>query len=238
MSKVIFSDFDGVLFDSVKEAYILSRYAYDNIDFKEIIQESEFQFFRKYRYLITHSWQFYIIFTLIKQKINDEEFELSYHNHISEKGKKEASKFDEKYVQGREFLLKTDYTFWDNLDIPFDFFYELKKLSEEIDYKIFILTNKKKLPVSNKLKKYGADKFNIFAQEDLTKYKNKAEFINEYMCINKLKNAILIEDSIDNINECNKYQNIETILVDWGYISPKEKGKSLKDVLKIIQEVI
>ena len=58
------------------------------------------------------------------------------------------------------------------------------------------------------------------------------------MYINKLKNAILIEDSIDNINECNKYQNIKTILVDWGYISPKEKGKSLKDVLKIIQEVI
>ena len=238
MSKVIFSDFDGVLFDSVKEAYILSRYAYDNIDFKSEINEIEYQLFKKYRYLITHSWQFYIIFKLIKQKINDEEFELHYNNLISAKIKKEASKFDEKYVQGRELLLKTDYKFWDSLDIPFDFFYELKKIVDKKDNKIFILTNKKKLPVSNKLKKYGADKFNIFAQEDLTKYKNKAEFINEYMYINKLKNAILIEDSIDNINECNKYQNIKTILVDWGYISPKEKGKSLKDVLKIIQEVI
>lgn len=238
MSKVIFSDFDGVLFDSVKEAYILSRYAYDNIDFKEIIQESEFQFFRKYRYLITHSWQFYIIFKLIKQKINDEEFELLYYNLLSEKVKKEAFKFDEKYVRGRELLLKTDYTFWDDLDIPFDFFYELKKLSEQIDYKVYVLTNKKRLPVLNKLKKYGAENIILFAQEDLIKYKNKAEFINEYIYINKIKNAILIEDSIDNINDCEKYKNIKTILVDWGYISSKQKGTSLQDVLRIIQEEI
>ena len=48
--KTIFLDFDGVLFDSVKEAYLLSRCAYDGILPQEPINELEYSRFHKYRY--------------------------------------------------------------------------------------------------------------------------------------------------------------------------------------------
>ena len=61
MQNIIFTDFDGVLFDSVKEAYLLARYAYYNIPIKDKIDENYYQKFKKYRYLITHYLKIYII---------------------------------------------------------------------------------------------------------------------------------------------------------------------------------
>ena len=222
MKKLIFSDFDGVLFNSVKEAYILSRYAYNDIHFKESIDRIEFNRFHKFRYLITHSYHFYYIFSLIKSNVPDDIFEIEYKKLIDKNQNKKAFEFDKKYIFGREILLKEDYTFWDNLDIPYSFFDDLKELSKENE--VVVLTNKKRLPVENKLKKYRADNFKLFANEDLINYSSKAEFIIEYMNKNNFKQSFLIEDSIDNLNQCKKYPNIIPLLVNWGYVSPKEKG--------------
>ena len=63
--KTIFSDFDGVLFDSVKEAYLLARFAYYGISPDKPVVQDEYYIFRKYRYLNTHSWQFYYFFLLV-----------------------------------------------------------------------------------------------------------------------------------------------------------------------------
>ena len=97
-----------------------------------------------------------------------------------------------------------------------------------------VLTNKKRLPVENKLKKYQADNFKLFANEDLANYASKADFIQEYMAKNNFKQSFLIEDSIDNLNKCKKYQNIIPLLVNWGYVSPKEKGLKEKEVVEFI----
>ena len=45
--KTIFLDFDGVLFDTAKEAYILSRYAYYDINPFEQINSEEYTIFYK-----------------------------------------------------------------------------------------------------------------------------------------------------------------------------------------------
>lgn len=234
MSSIVFSDFDGVLFNSVKEAYILSRYAFDDIEFHNSINQQEFKLFYKFRYLITHSWQFYYIFELIKENTPLETFETKYYSLLRNLDKSNALIFDKKYVAGRQLLLKQDYQFWDNLDTPYEFFYKLKNLSET--HKVIILTNKKRLPVENKLKKYNADKFKLFANEDLKNFKNKADFISNFMQEHKIQKSILIEDSIDNLRDCQKYENIKPVLVDWGYISPTAKGKSLDEIIWEIKE--
>lgn len=235
---VIFTDFDGVLFDSVKEAYLLARYAYFDIPIKEKIVEEHYQKFRKYRYLITHSWNFYIILSLLEKCTNEDEFENLYNKFLNQGINMDISDFDEKYVQARETLIKDDYEFWDSLDIPFKFFYQIKELAENKEYKFIILTNKKRLPVKNKLEKYNAKNFELYANEELQQFKNKAEFISAYMKKNNFKEAFFIEDSISNLAPCKNNVSIKPILVDWGYISPKALGVNEQIILNKLREVI
>lgn len=235
MNIKVFLDFDGVLFDSVKEAYLLARKAYFDIDVKAPIESKHYQKFRDFRYLVTHSWQFYYILKLIEENVERTFFEnLFTQNSVKTQA---VIDFDNKYTEARENLLKSDFDFWDKLDEPFEFFYDIKKLSENNPGKFIILTNKKKLPVQNKLKKYGVNNIQLFANEDLKAYNSKAEFIDKYIQNKNIDNCFLIEDSIDNINSCKKYPQITPLLVYWGYVHPKEKGLSEKEILEIIQKL-
>ena len=233
--KTIFSDFDGVLFDSVKEAYLLARFAYYGISPNKPVVHDEYYIFRKYRYLNTHSWQFYYFFLLLENKTTDNLFETNYYELTATPDLQRIKDFDEKYVSARENLIKYNYDFWNSLDEPYDFFFEVKELSKNPDYEFIILTNKKRLPVQNKISQYGINKIKLFANEDLVSYNNKAEFIADYLNSHSVDSCYLIEDSIDNINSCKMYPQIKPLLVNWGYVNPKEKGLSEKEILEIIK---
>ena len=70
MNNIVFLDFDGVLFDTVKEAYLLSRYAYDGISVFDDIDTDEYFVFEKLRFLVTNSWQYFYIMKIIKNSLN------------------------------------------------------------------------------------------------------------------------------------------------------------------------
>ena len=57
--KVLFLDFDGVLFDTLKEVYLINRYLYCEVDFLEKINQEEYERFSKYKYLVYNIWMFY-----------------------------------------------------------------------------------------------------------------------------------------------------------------------------------
>jgi len=233
--KTVFLDFDGVLFDSVKEAYLLTRFAYKGIEIKTPIDKSEYSKFRKYRYLITKSWHFYYIFKLISNNVSDNEFERKYYEYMNNAEESLASEFDEKYVKARKDLMKSDFEFWDNLDSPFEFFFEIKELAKDKNYKFIILTNKKRLPVKNKLEKYSLSA-KLFANEELQNFSSKGEFIQKYMKNNKIKKCYFVDDSTDNINSCLKYNNIKCVLAGWGYINPAQNGYSKEEVIEILKK--
>ena len=230
----IFLDFDGVLFDSVKEAYLLARCAYKGINVKSKIDNTEYKKFYKYRYLISKSWQFYYIFKLILNNVPDNYFEKEYNSYIANIENNAVTEFDKKYVKSRENLIKSDFVFWDNLDTPFDFFFKIKELSQDKKYKFIILTNKKKLPVKNKLEKFSLN-VELFANEDLSKYASKGAFIQKYMQDNNIEKCFFVDDSMDNINSCLEYNNIKSLLANWGYVNPKHTGYSSDEILNIIK---
>lgn len=237
-NNIIFTDFDGVLFNTVKEAYLLSRYAYYGIDFYKSIDMSNYHKFYKYRYLITNSWQFYYILQLIENNISTDTFENIFNKMINESDKSSAKIFDNKYIKGRENLIKNNFTFWDELDKPFKFFFDLVKFQKENNIKVIVLTNKKKLPVVKKLQKYRAQDFEVFANEDLVPFKNKVEFIKNYMNTKTLEKVYFIEDSMKNLSFCKTNTKICPFLVNWGYLSPKDQGLSSDEILTVIKEQI
>ena len=226
----VFLDFDGVLFNSVKEAYLLSRFAYKNINPTEKIDTEEYNHFAKLRYLITKSWHFYYIWEAISGKITEEELPKLINPEYKNQ---ECTDFDKKYVACRENLMKENYDFWQNLDTPYDIFYRIKNTAKKAKQDYIILSNKEKMPIENRLRQYNFDNIKIFASSDLKNYKNKAEFISEYIKNNHIEKSFFVDDSIDNLNECKDIKNLTTLHAGWGYV--KEGGLSQTEVAEILE---
>ena len=230
MKILIFLDFDGVLFDSVKEAFLLSRFAYKNISLLYNIDNKEYQNFKNLRYLITKSKHFLNIWKMLEQNISDKNY---FYNDVQNTTDKEYEEFDKKYVNARVELINTNFEFWDSLDKPYDFFFKIKNLNESPDYKFVILSNKKKLPIQNKLKKYNVSNIDVYANEDIL---SKSDFITSYMKKNHIEKAIFIDDSQKNIDECKNINGLKTYLAGWGYV--EKGGYSENQIIEKIKEDI
>ena len=58
-NKVLFLDFDGVLFDTLKEVYLVNRRLYLGVDLFSEVDEKNYQLYSKYKYLVYNIWMFY-----------------------------------------------------------------------------------------------------------------------------------------------------------------------------------
>ncbi len=234
--KTIFLDFDGVLFDSVKEAYLLARYAFYDIPVKEAIDEEHYQKFKKYRYLITDSWQYYYILKLIENNTNDNIFEKEYYNLIDTRLLDSDNLFDEKYQKQREYIINNYYNYWKTLEQPHVFFYKIQKIKNDFD--VIVISTKNEFAIKNHLDDYNfnIDDEKIIGKEKLKKYNSKSNFIENYIKSNKIEKAIFIDDSIDNLKECRNIKHLKCIQAKWGYVAPEIKTDNSIDIINYIVE--
>ena len=64
--RTLFVDFDGVLYDTLKEAFVLCRYVCDGTDLFTPIEQDAYKMFYKYKFLVYHSWQYMYLWQAIK----------------------------------------------------------------------------------------------------------------------------------------------------------------------------
>lgn len=222
--KILFLDFDGVLFDTLKEVYLINRYIYKRIDLFDKVDEANYELFSKYKYLVYNIWMFYyynpLIFNNCENIIDD------FINALSKRNIKAEEDFCDNFLKVRANLVKNNYDFWKNLETPYEFFYEIKKLYEEKNPKILIVSKKNKTSIIERFNSYNFNISNddIYAREILDKYSTKGEFINEYMNKNGFDEAIFVDDNNNNLKTCDNYSNITQILALWGNSQPNLKG--------------
>ena len=222
--KILFLDFDGVLFDTLKEVYLINRYIYKGIDLFDKVDEANYELFSKYKYLVYNIWMFYyynpLIFNNCENIIDD------FINALSKRNIKAEEDFCDNFLKVRANLVKNNYDFWKNLETPYEFFYEIKKLYEEKNPKILIVSKKNKTSIIERFNSYNFNISNddIYAREILDKYSTKGEFINEYMNKNGFDEAIFVDDNNNNLKTCDNYSNITQILALWGNSQPNLKG--------------
>ncbi len=238
MSKtIIFLDFDGVLCDSVKEAYILTRYAYSDIDVNQPIESDKYEKFKASRHLISNSPQYYYLFKAIEE--NSSNVETRFSTFLSKINVEEAKQFNERFLSKRKELIENNFEFWNSLETPTSFLTKLKNIIINLPNCTFsVLSTKNKEAIIKKFNFWGLD-FNqnfIFDKKDLENI-TKGEFIKNYLNSNKAyKNAILIDDCESNIQSCANIENVKAYFTNWGYIKNTKNAKSEEEILKIIKE--
>lgn len=238
---IIFLDFDGVLCDSVKEAYILSRYAFSGMDIYTPIEHDKYSRFLKYRYLVSNSWQYYFVMQILEEILFFDNFDVeSKFNALIQNDKDNSSScFNKKFLAKRKELMETNFDFWNSLETETTFLIRLKSiLKNTVNCDFAILSTKNKEAIISKFNFWNI-KFNpnfIFEKQNLENT-TKGEFINTFMNSHaEYNNAILIDDNEDNIKSCANIKKLRAYLTSWGYIKNSQNTKNEDEILNIIKE--
>lgn len=237
MKNCIFLDFDGVLFNTLREAYLLCRYAYRGTDYFEPVDEAEYRKLYRYKFLVYNSWQYYYLMSLLDKNLSDNELISEYQNCLNNRDLDAEVKFDEKYYFARKDMMTNHRDFWDKLETPFQFLYQLKEEREK--FVPLIISKKNKPAILYRLNQYDFIAENIFGKDELSGYETKADFIAEYMDKNNISKAYFVDDNSNNLKPCEKYPQIVPLLAGWGNIATDEVGLTDKEVFeKIIKEPV
>lgn len=235
--KVLFLDFDGVLFDTLKEVYLVNRCLYSNVSLFDEVDIENYALYSKYKYLVYNIWMFYYYNPLLFGGCNNivDEFSKALLNRdiVAE------NKFCDEFLKIRVDLVKNNYDFWKNLETPYNFFFEIKKLYEENKPEIVVVSKKNKAAIVERFHSFGFNlpEEKVFAREVLDKYSTKGEFMVEYMEQNGFSGAIFVDDNNNNLKTCDKYPQIKQILALWGNAQPNLEGYSQIEAINEIKKL-
>jgi len=236
MNKVLFLDFDGVLFDTLKEVYLVSRYIYQNKDFLDEVDKDNYALFSKYKYLVYNIWMFYYFNPLIFENCKENEIIQKYESALLNRNKEKEEKFCNQFLDARKSLVNNHFDFWKNLETPYEFFNEIKKMYDLENKNVVIISKKNKNSIIERFQTYNFSLPSeyIFAREILDNYSSKGEFINEYMNKNNFNSAIFVDDNMNNLKTVQN-NNVKTILALWGNTQPGDMGYNQQEAINEIK---
>ena len=96
--KILFLDFDGVLFDTIKEAYLINRFLYNGTGFFDVLDKKNFELFSKYKYLVYNIWMFYYYNQIIFKCENENVVEESFKNLLLRRDIKKEDAFCREFL--------------------------------------------------------------------------------------------------------------------------------------------
>jgi len=244
MNKAVILDFDGVLFDTVKEAYAVTMLALGRLqDATKIDWDNpEYVLFKQYRYLINSAWNYLYLIKVIDQYLRDMSLDLDevYKKEINLAEKFDYNDFEDKYFFCREQLKKNNYQFWLELNTSYPFLTLIQKTMQMCQRNIFIVTTKDRSTVLKLLAVNGID-FNadqIYDRKDYAKSGGKAKIIEDIFAKHSIKKALFIDDSSEHLSGLNAKEGITTMQPSWGYVALNEKTDSLSSIFGKINEFL
>ncbi len=238
---MIFLDFDGVLFDSVREAYVMARYAYSGVEVTEPINEEHYHYFSKIRYMIVHAWHYRIQMEMLDQlshgDFNVIDLERRYKTYTAQGKQSSDFEFEQRYFDRRAKMIKEDYGRWMNLSEPYPFFWGLCPLFEHSKL-ISIVTSKNRDAVLRSMAWHGiiVSPELILDVNDIVASGHKGTLIRSTMLKEGVSEAYFVDDSSSNLLDCEGIEGLHCLLAGWGYCSPWEKGCSMVEALDLISK--
>jgi hypothetical protein len=237
---MIFLDFDGVLFDTVREAYAIAvissgKYAsIDEIDF----ETKHYQDFKKLRYLISPAWNYKYLLEELEKNQDINTTKNNFLNIISNASKEDYEKFENNFFNTRNYLRKNHYKKWFRLNVPFPFLSEIEFLFYEYKHLVYIVTTKDKGTVLKLLSLEGIEfqEARVFDKEDYENFGSKKSII-ESLILQNTQN-VFIDDSDKHIQDCSQIVSLKCFQPDWGYVGLESQTYNHKTIVKEINSLV
>jgi phosphoglycolate phosphatase-like HAD superfamily hydrolase len=238
----IFLDFDGVLFDTVKETYCVSMITCERANtISEIDFETQhYHYFHKFRYLIGPAWNYYFLIGAIDEKLKEPELEINQTLQIELENPKgnQHLLFEKRFFSSRRHLKKRDYACWESLIHPYPIVADLRKLMENHRASIYFITTRDRESVKHLLNTYDLEFVNghIFSKEDLGK-NSKKDLIQYLIKKNKITSSIFVDDLKSNLAACKSIQNMTLLHACWGYVAPEDRKDNKEQILRELKNI-
>lgn len=234
----VFLDFDGVLFDTVREAYCVAMLASGrarsagDIDFGS----GHYGQFRRYRFLITRASDYYHLLKAIDGK---SDIEREYNSSLGSDagGEKE---FSRRYFAERNRLKSGDQGYWLSLNMPYGFLHSIKEAIRKRPEVFFIITTKDKDTIVALLKIHKIRFYsrNIFSLSAADRFKSKGEAIR-FVCEKyAVRKGLYIDDSRYHLSQVSGVSGLDTLYAGWGYLPDSESAVSEPEALKRIGNIL
>ena len=211
--KAFFLDFDGVIVDSIKECYLISKdlyYGFTNINSNDNHRKT----FYKFRGLVNPPSEYLVLHKAIEyySKDNSIDFESRFNELKSAIAQSEKKKFEYLFFQLRKYYQK-DIDNWLLLHRVTRFGMSLldKKLPN-----YFIITTKNRESVKLLLDYYKIRITGIFDIKDYKKFGSKGKMISNFLDNSEYDQAVFIDDSVENLSSVGD-ERIKCFFADWGY---------------------
>ena len=242
--RAVFLDFDGVLFDTVKEAYCVSMVALDKAaDISGVNLDSpHFQVFRELRFLVGSAWSYYYLMPLVDEKLKDPSLdaEEAFRNAIQNQSPAWHCVFEEKFFEARRIFRETEHDVWLSLIAPLGLVEGLRDLIEENAEKFFLITTRDRGSVLNILNAFqvGFWEENVLGNEEYAAYSSKLNIIQRLTRDRKIEESLFVDDFEQHLIACNTIDNLIPIQALWGYVAPEIKEDNSACVLQDIKNFI
>lgn len=236
----LFLDFDGVLFDSLPEAYRLGRFAYRGIDVHEPVDEKDFACFSSLRFFVTNSAQYWQVFRTIDECGVDAGMTnyRAVYAEVERSGfEYEKRDFDARFLTLRKELIAKEHNFWLSLSTPYPFFTALRPRFIGSRPPVIVTTKNREAVLEN-LAYVGVRGVSekILDKADYARRGSKRGLIADYMEENCIARGIFVDDILANVQECAILPKLECLHAGWGYCDPQVPGKSVEEILKYIEQ--
>lgn len=240
MRMTLFLDFDGVLFDSLLEAYLLGRFAYRGGDVHEPVEEEDYAVFASLRFFITYSAQYWRIFRIIELCGPDASlpaYREAYARLVKEEHSEEMRVFDERFLGLRKKLITEEHAFWLSLSKPYPFLEAVKPLFRSTLSPIIVTTKNRDAVVENMAQEgIVVIPEKIMDKADCLRAGGKRSLIADFMARESIEHGVFIDDILENIRECEELPGLKCLHAGWGYGDPLYPGLSSEEILTHIRQ--
>jgi len=232
-------DFDGVLFDTVREAYCVALIAFGKAAAIRDISfaTDHYMKFRAYRYLITSAATYLPLLKALEEspvsKAVDEAFQrLSLDSSVTSL----KTEFEHKFFHVRSELKKNDYEQWLRLNEPYPFFFLMREQVKVAPDRIYIITTKDEETVQQllNLHDFPFRKEQILDRKVFNRCKSKRNIIKLLLRETGASAAIFIDDSQEHLKECRGISSVMLLQPDWGYVAPGDETAGEDEIMEKI----
>ena len=244
ISRAVFLDFDGVLFDTVREVYAVSMIALDRSARTTDINfgSKHFEKFNQLRYLVGPAWNYYYVIQAIDKESLDStsDLENEYKNLLNQRTQEEHSSFEKKFFQARNQLREKEHDHWLSMVNPYNIVEDLRKIISAFQDQFFLVTTRDQESVKDLLDLHNLNisELNIFAKKEYALHNSKVHLIQNLIDKHQIEESLFIDDLEEHLVACSTIESLSTIQAKWGYVVPGKKEDNSVFLLKELESFI
>lgn len=227
-------DFDGVLWDSVHECFVVGCIAYERLGGSFSSTRTAEELFRSGRPFCKTGEDFYLVFRALEEypATDFKRFTSEMFEKLRESYKNDSARYEPIFYEERSKMIKNDPDGWASLQSPYPGILAEIDLLQKTYLHVAIATTKDEASAKFLLAKHHLS-LDIVAKETSSDKINQMHYLSEKYQMPPDK-IIFIDDLLDQVLHVRSI-GVKTAMASWGYNTKEQRDKAKKAGIPLLE---